>query len=406
MNNTMILKNVDFFDGVSSELQKGKTLSVENGKIAGIHDSLNVTDGTRVVDLSGRVLSPGFIDCHMHMLLEEVRDKEKSLTVMTPGGEPYPNAGASTAYLGVYNCQRMLDAGFTTVMDAGGSNFIECALRESLAKKYFPGPNYHISGKQITTNSAHFIGFSVEPYGPYGMRKAIRDLVWWGVDFIKMQLSPPIRMVGRNSQVCDFTKEEVEAGIDEAHNYSLPVHAHLRGPAAIKRFLEADGDVVVHGTGIDDEGIDLMLKKGRYLFPTLLSPTPTPNAELLNAKTDSVIELLKATALRHWASVEKAYKAGVKIAFSTDAGTLGNHVGTNALEFLNLIQIGMSNVEALRAATSEAAKAIGKEKEVGRIDVGYKADMVVLGSNPLEDITATQKAILTIKDGRVVCDKR
>lgn len=405
MNKPLILKNVNIFDGVSNELLKKKSVTVEDGKIIGIHDSIETGDNATIIELDGKILTPGFIDCHMHMLLEEVSNKETSLTTLTPGGERYPNADASVAYLGAYNCRRMLEAGFTTVMDAGGSNFIECALREALRKNYFNGPNLQIAGKQLTTNSAHFIGFSVQPFGPYGMRKAIRDLVWWGVDFIKMQLSPPIRMVGRNSQVCDFTAEEVAAAIDEAHNYSLPVHAHLRGATAIKRFLDADGDLVVHGTGIDDDCIEMMLKKNRYLLPTLLSPTPTPSPELLQAKNQSVLDLLKTTAERHWSSIEKAYKAGVKIAFSTDAGTLGIHVGTNALEFSNLTKIGMSNFEALKAATSEAACAIHKESEIGRIAVGYKADLAVLAANPLDDIAATRNVLMTIRDGAVVFTK-
>ena len=175
-------------------------------------------------------------------------------------------AQAAVAYLGAYNCRKMLDAGFTTVMDGGGNNFIECALKEAIQKGYIEGPDYYIAGKQITTNKAHFVGFSTEPFGPYGMRKAVRDLMYHSVDFIKLQLSPPIRMIGRNSQACDFTMEEIRAAIDEAHNYATPVHAHLRGAEAIKRFLRANGDLVVHGTGIDDEGIELMLMKEKYLL--------------------------------------------------------------------------------------------------------------------------------------------
>lgn len=246
----------------------------------------------------------------------------------------------------------------------------------------------------------------MEPYGPYGMRKAVRDLMYHSVDHIKLQLSPPIRMIGRNSLACDFTVEEIEAAIDEAHNYATPVHAHLRGAEAIKRFLKADGDLVVHGTGIDEEGIDLMIKKKRFLLATLQSPTPTPSKELLAAKSQGVIDLLATTAERHWASVRKAYEAGVKIAFSTDAGTLGIHVGTNAIEFMNLKKIGMSNAEALKSATSVAAQAIGHGDTIGRIAEGYRANFAVLEGNPLEDLTATQRVIMTFKDGRIVKDIR
>ncbi|MFQ8690454.1 MAG: amidohydrolase family protein [Blautia sp.] len=406
-NKRIILKNVNIFDGVSDEVQKNGMLVIENGLIKEvIKSNTEDVENAKVIDLKGRTVSPGFIDCHMHMLLEEVTDKERSLATTSPGGERLDTAQASVAYLGAYNCKRMLEAGFTTVIDGGGNHYIECALKEAIQKGYLDGPDLYIAGKQITTNKAHFVGFSMEPYGPYGMRKAVRDLMYHSVDHIKLQLSPPIRMIGRNSQACDFTVEEIEAAIDEAHNYMTPVHAHLRGAEAIKRFLRADGDLVVHGTDIDEEGIDLMLKKDRYLLATLLSPTPTPSKELIAAKSKSVLDLLDSTAERHWRSIKKAYEAGVKIAFSTDAGTLGIAPGTNALEFMNLQKIGMSNGEALRAATSVAAEAIGRGDTVGRIKPGYRANLTVMDGNPLEDLTATQRVVMTFKDGRLVSDKR
>ena len=405
---TIFLTNANVFNGVEDALLKNQTIVIENGKIKEVipaEQMPNLENG-KVYDLEGRTVTPGFIDCHMHMLLEEVTDKEKSLATTSPGGERLDTAQAAVAYLGVYNCRKMLDAGFTTVIDGGGNNFIECVLKEAIAKGYVEGPDLYVAGKQITTNKAHFVGFSVEPYGPYGMRKAIRDLMYHSVDHVKLQLSPPIRMIGRNSQACDFTVEEIEAAIDEAHNYATPVHAHLRGAEAIKRFLRADGDLVVHGTGMDEEGIELMLKKDRYLLETLLSPTPTPSKELVAAKSQGVLDLLQTTAQRHWESVKKAYEAGVKLAFSTDAGTLGITVGTNALEFLNLQKIGMSCAEALKAATSVAADAIGHGDTIGRILPGYRANLAVLDGNPLEDLTATQRVAMTFKDGKIVKDVR
>lgn len=401
-DNTMVLKNCVLFDGLHDEFLRGKALVVADGKIERICEERENFDGCRVWDLKGAFVSPGFIDCHMHMLLEEVTvDKNRTLTTASAGGEPYPNADSAAAYLGVDNCRKMLQAGFTTVMDGGGRNFIDCALREAIQKGFVHGPNYLISGKQLTTNKAHFVGFSMEPYGPWGMRKAVRDLMWWSVDFVKMQLSPPIRMVGRKSTATDFTQEEINAAIDEAHNYGVPVHAHLRGAESIKKFLRAGGDVVVHGTGMDDEGIELMLKGNHIMLPTLLSPTPTPSAEMLNAKPQAVVDLLAETAQRHWESARRALRAGVVMAFSTDCGTLGNHVGTNALEFENLVRIGMTPGDALRAATSVAARVTGMEDRIGVIRPGCQADLVVLDGNPLEDLSAVSRVEMTMVKGQI-----
>lgn len=403
MSKITVYKNCNIFDGIHDEIKENMCVVVDEKKISDVLPAGTVFEDTKIVDLNGAYVTPGFIDCHMHMLLDEVPvDKNRMMTTQSAGGELYPNADIAAAYLGVDNCRKMLEAGFTTVMDGGGRNYIDCALKEAINKGFVVGPNYYVSGKQLTTNKAHFIGFSLEPYGPYGMRKAVRDLMWWSVDFIKMQLSPPIRIVGRNSEATDFTLEEIQAAIDEAHNYGVPVHAHIRGAKAAKNFLQAGGDVVVHGTGIDDEGIEMMLKYNKVLLPTLASPSKKPTKELLEAKTQSVVELLDKTAERHWESAKCAYKAGVKMAFSTDCGTLGNHVGTNAKEFENLVEIGMTPIEALKAATSFAAKVVGKETEIGVISPGFNADFAVMRANPIEDISATSNIVMTVIGGKAI----
>jgi len=405
--NTLVLKGVSVFDGVSDLLIPNQDVVVEGGRILEVTPTGRDYENARVLELAGCTVTPGFIDCHMHMLLEEVSpDKNRSMTTTTPGGEAYPNADSAAAYMSVGNCRNMLQAGFTTVVDGGGRNFADCALREAIQKGHVIGPNYFVAGKQITANRAHFTGFSVEPYGPYGMRKAVRDLVWWGVDHIKIQLNPPIRMVGRSAEICDFTEEEVAAAIDEAHNYGIPVHAHLRGAEAIKRFLRAGGDYVVHGTGMDNEGIELILKYNKTMLPTLLSPSPEPSKELLAAKTDAVVDLLAKTAQRHWDSARRAHQAGVKMAFSTDMGTLGNHIGKNAREFSNLCRIGMTPAQALRSATSVAAEVVGLQDELGKVKAGYRADLTVLRGDPLADITQTEQVLMTLKVGQIVHDIR
>ena len=407
MGRALVLNDVSVFTGKSDTLIGHQDIVIQQGRISEVVPAGHSYEGAKVVKLPGCVVTPGFIDCHMHMLLEEVSpDKNASMTMATPGGEAYPNADCAAAYMSVGNCRKMLQAGFTTVVDGGGRNFADCALREAIQKGHVIGPDYYVAGKQITANRAHFIGFSVEPCGPYGMRKAVRDLVWWGVDHIKLQLNPPIRMVGRNAEICDFTPEEISAAIDEAHNYGIPVHAHLRGAESIKRFLRAGGDYVVHGTGIDDEGIELMLKYGKTMLPTLLSPGPEPSKELIANKTSAVLDLLEQTAQRHWASAERAFRAGVKMAFSTDMGTLGNHIGENAREFENLCRIGMSPSQALRSATSEAARVVGKQSELGQVKAGFRADLTVLAGNPLADIRQTRQVLMTVKNGQIVHDGR
>jgi len=202
----------------------------------------------------------------------------------------------------------------------------------------------------------------------------------------------------------EFTLEEAQAAIDEAHAFGVAVHAHVRGPNGGKDFLKAGGDIVVHGTGMADESFEWMAKNGKYLFPTLSSPMPNMSKELVEAKNSRVIAQMAATAQIHWDSVRRAYKAGVKIALSTDAGAVGVKHGENAQEMFRLREIGMSHFESLRAATSEAANAIGLGDKIGQVKSGYKANLVILKDNPLEKLETVLDVMMVIKAGKVVKD--
>lgn len=403
----LAIRNALLFDGFSEEIVKNHTVIIEGKTIKEIvPDKGQSYDNCKIMDLSGYTVTPGFIDCHAHLLLDEVPDKETQLSISTPGGGRYPNADASIAYLGALNARKMLHSGFTTVIDGGGVSFIDVALREAIQLGYVEGPDYYICGKQLTANPAHFVGFSVEPAGPWQMRKAIRDLLWWGVNYIKIQMSPPIRMVGRGTDRSEFTEEELVAAIDEAHSAGIQVYAHVRGADAGACFLKAGGDVVVHGTGMTDESFELMVKRGMYLLPTLSSPTPSPHKRLLDAKNSRVVALLAATAEKHWECVRRAYRSGVKMALSTDAGALGIKAGESAQEMLRMREIGMSNFEALKAATSEAAKAFRIGDEVGKLVPGYKANVVVLEDNPLERLETVLDVKAVIVGEKVIRDDR
>lgn len=161
-------------------------------------------------------------------------------------------------------------------------------------------------------------------------------------------------------------------------------------------------DLMCHATGIDDEGIEMMLKRDVYLLPTLASPNPEPAEHILAAKSSRVIDILRQTGEIQWESVRRAYKAGVKMALSTDAGGVGVKHDESAKEFLRMHEIGMSNLECLRAGTSEAAKAMRISDKVGTIEAGKKADLVIMKENPLEDLEATCNVSVVILAGKVI----
>jgi imidazolonepropionase-like amidohydrolase len=234
------------------------------------------------------------------------------------------------------------------------------------------------------------------------MRGAVRHMLYWGADQIKIENCSPMRSIGRSMDFPAFTDEELTAATDEAHKAGLLVSAHARSAASIYSALKNGVDLITHGTGIDDECIELMIKQGRYLLPTLASPyfEVPQGAEPQN--TERFWDLWKAQGRVQWESVKHAYEAGVNIAFATDAGAFGNLNGENVNEFFRMNELGMSKFECLRAATSGAARAMHLDNRTGRVAVGLEADLVVLQDNPLESLETLRNVKMVIKSGKIV----
>ncbi len=401
---TLVLRNASVFDGVGDKLKERCSVLIEGEKILEVRERDAATyENCDAIDLGGRTLLPGLIDGHMHLLCCEIPERDKMMEDRTPGGGIMENAKAYTAYRGAYSARRVLEAGFTTVCDGGGIDFIDVALRESLQVGLFPGPDYYISGQQISVGPPHFPGLGTVANGPWEMRKAVRTMLWWGVDHIKLKVSAPMRISRRKAERSEMSIEEIQAVCDEAHGAGVMVGAHVRGADPIKDFIRGGGDWIIHGTGIDDEGIEMMLKKNLYYFETLASVSKDPpSPELAAAKPPKLIESMRKKGQTNFDSVKKAYEAGVNIVFATDTGAVDIFPGDNAREMLRLREVGMKNAEILRAATSVAAKALRLEDSVGRVAAGLKANLAVVDGNPLDNIETMLDVKMVIKAGKVV----
>jgi imidazolonepropionase-like amidohydrolase len=397
-----VLSNARIFNGVDERLQENMDVVVDGEEIGNILPSgKQKFENIQVIDLKGAVLSPGFVDCHQHLLCDELPDPNHQMNDQTAGGVTLSNADAFVAYRGAEKARKTLYAGFTTAVDGGGVEYIDVALKEAINMDYIEGPHYYIVGKQLKAWPSHFRGQGQEAYGPYGVRHFVRQQLYWGVDQIKIENCAPLRSVGRSMDKTAFTLEEIEACCDEAHSAGLLVSAHARSPNSIYDALTGGVDLIAHGTDIDDRCIDLILKQGKYLLPTLASPFREPPPRVCAVRPIRQVELLREQGHIHWESIAKAYKAGVKIALSTDAGSMCNNHGDNAAEMLRMREIGMSNVECLRAATSEAGKAMRLDK-IGHIKTGFTADLVVLAQNPVETLETCLDVKIVIKSGRIV----
>ena len=259
----LVIKNARLFNGEITELTENTAIVIKNGKIKEIIPQCTLNfESCSVIDAGGRVVTPGFIDCHLHMMLDEIPDKNRQMNDQSAGGVLYENVDSYVAYRGAANALKDLKAGFTTVVDGGGVNYIDVALKDAIRLGYIPGPGYFISGKQLTAWPSHFRGLGIVSCGADGMRKSVREQIYYSVDQIKLEMSAPIRSVGRSLEKSAFTMEELTAATDEAHSAGLLVSAHARGAKPIKDSLNGGVDIICHGTNIDDEGIELMLKKG------------------------------------------------------------------------------------------------------------------------------------------------
>ncbi|GHV36973.1 Xaa-Pro dipeptidase [Synergistales bacterium] len=399
----LVLKNGLMFDGVSEDLKRGH-LVIDGAKIVDVIESTSESnfENCPVLDLEGKYVTPGFIESHMHFFTNEIPEPDKRCNEVTPGGEVKENTEYYRVLRGVYSARKVLEAGFTTVFDGGGINFMDAAFKEALSVGLVNGPDYFICGKQITAGQGHFPGLGYDACGVWEMKKAVRKMLWYGADHIKLKMSAPMRMPGRNTERSEFTVPEIEAACEEAHSAGLLVSAHARGAQPIKDFIMGGGDRIVHGTGIDDEGIEMMLNKGLYLYPTIMSPYYMVSDLVKSIKPLSAVKSYEKKGREHFDSVKRAYEAGVKIAFATDSGGMDHFPGDNAKEMLYMKEMGMSNLYILRSATSEAAKALGISDSVGLLKKGYRANIVVLDENPFEKIETALDVKMVIHAGKVV----
>lgn len=401
----LVLKNVSIFDGVSETLMQNCSVLIDGEKILEVREHDNAAyENCESIDLTGKVVMPGLIDGHMHCLGAEVPQRELVMEDKTPGGAIQENAQGYSSFRSAYSTRKVLDAGVTTVFDGGAPYFLDVALRESLQRGLFPGPDYYISGKHISVGAPHHPGLGVIANGPWEMRKAVREMLWWGVDHLKLKVSAPMRMGRRNVSRSEMSIEEIQAVCDEAHSAGRPVGAHALGAEPIKDFMKGGGDWIIHGTGIDDEGIEMMLKQNKYFFATLQASSKyPPSAEFCAAKTVQVVEMVQKRGQLNFDTVQKVHKAGVNVVFATDTGGLDIWPGISVgKEMFLLKEAGMSNAEVLRAATSVAAKAVRLDDLVGTVKTGYKANLIVVDDNPVQKLETMLDVGMVFKAGKVV----
>lgn len=374
-----LFQNGKIFDGRGKTIESGWVL-VEGERIAEVGSTpmLKGFDPSwQVTDLAGRTLMPGLIDGHVHICFD---------AGPAAGQEVYGKSEASLALVAAQNAAKTVAAGFTTVRDMGGKNFVNLSLRDAINAGQIPGPRVLSAGHNICMTGGHGWQFGREADGPYEVRRAVREQMRAGADLIKfMCTGGTLTKTGKPGQT-QFTGEELRAGIEEAHNAGLKTAAHAKGIEGTHNALAAGIDTIEHGAMLNDELIELMLKRGVYVLPTLSSGANIIERGTAAGIPDWVVEKAKRFRPLRLESLSRAKAAGVKVAFGTDSGVPFNLHGKNAFELIHIQEIGLSPAEALIAATSLNAEMLGLDGRVGTIAPGFVADLIIVDGDPLADI--------------------
>jgi imidazolonepropionase-like amidohydrolase len=395
----------NLFDGVRNDMQREMTIVVEGNKITAVQKGFTSPTGQdRVLDMKSKTVLPGLIDMHVHLETETRR-----------GGlvDRFTQNVPDVAFQAANYAKKTLLAGFTTVRDLGGTG-INVALRNAVNRGLVDGPRILTVGKSIATTGGHADptnGYRKDLMGDPGpdegvingpdeARKAVRQRYKDGSDLIKITATGGVLSNAKDGSGPQFTDEELKAIVETAKDYGFAVAAHAHGAEGIKRAVRAGVQTIEHGTYMDDEAIELFKKHGTYYVPTIIAgKTVADSARMFGYYPALVTPKALAVGPKIQATFGKAYKAGVKIAFGTDAGVYIH--GYNAKEFEYMVEAGMPPLEALKAALMTNAKLLGMDAQIGSVEAGKFADIIAVDENPLQNIKTLQAVRFVMKDGKV-----
>jgi len=386
------------FVGNGMMIENGSVL-VENDRIVKVADEeISLPDDARRIPLDGNTLMPGFIDCHVHLCLDASLD---------PIGASAQESDHLLTLKGADFARKTLMAGITSVRDMGGKNGVDLSLRDAIETGIVPGPRVLASGLMICMTGGHGWQMGREADGPDEVRKAVREQLKRGVDLIKLMATGGILTPGVEPASAQLTENELRAGIEEAHKAGRKTATHAQGNQGIRNAVRAGIDSVEHGFYMDEEIVELMKEKGTAFIPTLSIYTAGQRAVETGIPQSLVDEYIGKAKGSHLRSVRMAREAGVLVAMGTDAGTPFNFHGGNLSELLHLVEMGYSRDEALQAGTGIAARVLGRE-DLGSVEEGKLADLIIVQGDPLTDIDLTnEKRIQTVmKGGQIFKDMR
>src|SRR5688572_11785224 len=387
------------FDGTGAAVGQAD-LAVESGRIVEIGPGL---DGDARVDVTGKTILPGLFDCHTHVTFSHIDTMRR---IQAPFSYRF--------YEAMHNLEATLRIGITTIRDAGGADLgVKQAVEDGLIR----GPRMQISLGMISQTGGHGDGWmpsgvnlrldshpgvpSTIVDGTDEMRLKVRELVRMGADVIKVATSGGVLSPRDKPTHAHFRLEELQVLVEEANAAGIFVMAHAQATPGIKNAVKAGIRSIDHGIYLDDEAIEMMLARGTWLVPTLVAPRGVIDAADAGAAIpEASVKKAREVVETHKASFAKAVDAGVKVAMGTDSGVTPH--GNNLRELALMVEGGMTPMQAIVATTRSASELMGLEKELGTLEQGKRADLVVVEGDPLDVATLDQRVDAVYKDGALV----
>jgi imidazolonepropionase-like amidohydrolase len=390
-------------DGRTDAVQSNAVVLVEGEKIQAVGTALAVPPDATIVDLSSSTCLPGLIDNHTHILLQGDITTADYDAQLLKQSIPYRTIQATVA------ARIALQNGFTTLRDleTEGAMYADVDVKTAINRGIIPGPRLFVATRAFApTGTYPLLGYSWELRMPEGvqvvdgadnLRRAVREQVKYGADWIKYYSDRRYFLKdGALHSWVNFTDEEAKALVDEAHRLGRRVAAHAMGREGIESALRAGVDTIEHGDGLDDEMLDLMVRRGVYWCPTIYV-----GVYVAEGRAAAGAPIWKAMVDLEKQAFAKAVKKGVKISYGTDAGGYA-WTESQAREFTYMVRYGMTPMQAIRSATSVAAALLDQQDSLGALEAGKLADIVAVAGDPLKDITELERMRFVMKGGVVV----
>lgn len=390
---TTLFTNANLVDVIGETVIHNGSVLVESGIIKEVGADIQTPDGAQVVDLGGKTMLPGLFNCHVHMCSDAGTGVRETIS------------DASTTIRALNNLKTLLNSGVTYIRDAGAPNHIDVDLHNAQLKGDILAPEMQTAGKCICMTGGHGYASGREADGPDDCRKAAREQLKAGANWIKVMATGGVMTKGVEPGSPQLTEEELRAAIEEAHKAGAKTFTHAQGMEGIKNALRAGVDSIEHGFFMDDWCFDFMKEHNVFFVPTLAAPYWIKKFGTDAGIPDFMVKKVEKTIDAHQDTFRRAHKAGVKIALGTDAGTPFNKYDKTAFECVLMVENGMTPMEAIQCGTINAAELLSVKDTHGSITVGKTANFAVFDRNPLEDIHALLDCSMTILGGKVVFEK-